>query len=177
MIRKHHSLCIALSCMLATASTPAMAAKKIKLKAGLWQIDSRFRLYGHDVPSVGNIIALGPETLKTHVQNMLLQNHMRINEDGTATICVTREQIAKNKFVHDENSGCRVGNGVRTGNTIHYDIHCDFPKGSGHTEVTIIDRTRWVASSSLQLTVRGINQNVANESMGTWLSATCPPSQ
>jgi hypothetical protein len=177
MIRKHHCLFIALGCMLAAASAPAMAAKKIKLKAGLWQIDSRFRLYGHDVPSVSNIIALGPETLKTHVQNMLQQNHMRISEDGTATICVTREQVAKNKFVYDENSGCSVGEGMRIGNTIHYDIKCDFPKGSGHTEVGIISRTRWVSSSNLQLTVRGINQNVSNESTGTWLSATCPSGQ
>src|SRR6478752_3643183 len=119
MIRKQDYLCIALACTLAAISTPAMAAKKIKLKAGLWQIESRTRLYGHDIPSVSNIIALGPKALNDHVQNMLQQNHMRINEDGTATICITREQIAKNDFVNDENSGCTVGEGMRIGNTIH----------------------------------------------------------
>jgi hypothetical protein len=66
---------------------------------------------------------------------------------------------------------------MRTGNTIHYDIKCEFPKGFGHTEVTIIDRKRWVSTSNLQLTVRNIKQNVGNESIGTWLGATCPPGQ
>ena len=167
---------IALACLVAITCSPALA-KNIKLKPGLWKIESRTRLFNRDVPYVSKIIALGPEALQVHVQSMLHQNRIRITDDGNATICVTAKQIAKNDFVNDEGSGCDVGNGMRTGNTIHYNINCTAPKGSGHTEVTITSRTHWVASSNLKITVRGITQDVGNESAGTWLSSTCPVGQ
>ena len=176
MIQKKTLNHIALACLLAATCSPVLA-KNIKLKPGLWKIESRTRLFNRDVPYVSKIIALGPEALQIHVQDMLQQNRIRITDDGNATICVTAKQIAKNDFVNDEGSGCDVGNGIRTGNTIHYNINCTAPKGNGHTEVTITSRTNWVASSNLQITVRGITQIVGNESAGTWLGNTCPLGQ
>lgn len=177
MIKKYHLTHITLACLLAATCSSALAEKTYKLKPGLWKIESRTRLFGRDVPYVSKIIALGPEALQAHVQDMLRQNRIKITDDGNATICVTAKQIAKNDFVNDEGSGCIVGKGMRTGNTIHYDINCTAPKGNGHTEVDIISRTRWVSSTALQLSVRNMQQTVANESIGTWLSATCPAGQ
>lgn len=177
MTKKHHGLCISLSCMLAFTATPAMAAKKIRLKPGLWQIDSQTALYGHVVPDVYTIISHGPVALQNHVNAMLLQNRVRIGDNGTATVCVTAKQIARNNFVNDQGSGCSVSKGKRSGNNIHYDIACEAPKGHGTTELVILSNTQWVATSRVKLTVRNLSQDVDNKSYGTWLSDTCPQGQ
>jgi hypothetical protein len=177
MIKKHRGLCVALACVLAATATQAMAAKKIRLKPGLWQIDSQTALYGHVVPDVYAIISHGPVALQNHVNAMLLQNRVRLDENGTATVCVTARQIARNQFVNDQGSGCSVSKGRRSSNNIHFDITCEAPKGSGQTDLAILSNTQWVATSRIKLTVRNLSQDVDNKSYGTWLGDTCPQGQ
>lgn len=168
---------VILASLLVTAPTPALAAKKIRLNPGLWQIESQTALYGHVVPDVYAIISHGPAALQNHVNAMLLQNRVRIGDNGTATVCVTAKQIARNQFVNDQGSGCSVSKGKRSGNTIHFDIACEAPKGNGTTELEILSSTQWVATSSVTLTIRNLSQDVDNKSYGTWLGNNCPQDQ
>jgi hypothetical protein len=177
MIKKHHLIRITLACLLAASCSSAALAKQIQLKPGLWQINSQTSLYGQVVPNVNAVLAVGPVALQNHVQNMLRQNRIRIDGNGVATICVTAQQIAENHFANDQGSGCTVGKGRRANNNIHFDISCEAPRGSGQTDVTILSRIQWTASTQLQLTVRGTVQNVGNQSKGTWLGSTCPAGQ
>lgn len=162
-----------LACLLGATSTHALA-KTYTLKPGLWQIESQTWLHGHVVPDMNALIGLGPAALQNHVQNMLRQNRVRIDGNGTATICVSAEQIAHNDFVNDQGSGCAVANGQRTGNNIHFDIRCDAPKGNGYTDVTVVNASKWVSYSKLDLTIRKTNQNITNQSFGTWINEHCP---
>ncbi len=161
--------------LLTLLSIHAMAgeSKKITPRAGLWQIDSQTLLFGHVVPDVGAMLRLGPEKLQNHVANMLQQNRVTLNGDGTANACVTARQIAKNDYVNYHGSGCYVSTARRAGNTLHFDINCEAPKGTGYTVVQLLDRTHWEANTRLTLTVRGITQNIDNKSYGTWLKASC----
>jgi hypothetical protein len=175
---KHALTSLALTGLLALCQPALSAPAKVHtLKPGLWQIESQTWLHGHIVPDMGALIELGPVALQNHVQNMLRQNHMRIAENGTATICVTAEQIAQNNFVNDQGSGCTVGAGQRKGNNIRFDMRCDAPKGGGYTNVTVINATKWASYSKMDLTVRKMNQNIVNQSFGTWVSETCPAGQ
>lgn len=177
MIKKRHLTHIKLACLLAATCSSAALADPIKLKPGLWQINSQTSLYGQVVPDVNSMIALGPVALQNHVQNMLRQNRIRIDENGAVTICVTEQQIAENHFANDEGSGCTVGKGKRSNNKLHFDISCQAPKGSGQTDVTIFSKMQWAASTQLKLTVRGAVQDVGNQSTGIWLSSICPIGQ
>ena len=173
MIKKHPLTHIALACLLAATLCQPALAKTHTLKPGLWQIESQTWLHGHRVPDVNAVINMGPVALQNHVQNMLRQNRMRIAENGTATICISAEQIAQNDFVNDQGSGCTVGTGKRTGNSLYFDIRCDAPKGNGYTNVSVISATKWVADSKVKLTVRNTTQKVVNQSFGTWLNDSC----
>ena len=149
MIKKHYYLCIALTGVLTATSTHALA-KTYTLKPGLWQIESQTWLHGHLVPDMNALIGLGPVALQNHVQNTLrkLQLHNKV--------------------------GCSVANGQRTGNNIHFDIRCDAPKGNGYTDVTVVNASKWVSYSKLDLTIRKTNQNITNQSFGTWINEHCP---
>jgi hypothetical protein len=154
-----------------------VAVSLVTLKPGLWKIESQSSLHGQAFPTVNTFLSLGPQALQDHIQNMLRQNRMRIHEDGTATICLTAQQIAQNRFIHDEGSGCTLSKGQRKGNNIQFAINCEVPKGSGQTYLEILSKTYWTASTQVNVTVRGMAQPIGNESSGTWLSATCPAGQ
>lgn len=179
MPTRHTMASLALTGLFAIACQSALAApaRIHTLKPGLWQIESQTWLHGHAVPDMNALIGMGPDALQTHVQNMLRQNHVRIDGNGIATICVSAGQIAQNDFVNDQGSGCTVGAGNRTGNNIRFDIRCDAPKGRGYTNVTLVSPTKWVSYSKADLTIRKLNQNITNQSFGTWLGETCPAGQ
>jgi len=154
---------------------PARADNEtIRPKPGLWKIDSMTALYGHVVPDVPSIIALGPAALQEHIANMLRQNHMRIAEDGTTLMCITAQQIASNVYVNDYGSGCLVSPGRRTGNTLNFQINCGAPKGTGNARVSMLTKSIWTARTHLELSIRGFIQDIDNISTGSWVSSTCP---
>jgi hypothetical protein len=173
MHRKKIALSIALASLVTSLPIHA-ATQSIRPSAGLWLIESQTALFGHVVPDVGAMIRMGPVPLQDHVNKMLQQNHVRMQEDGTATVCVSAQQIASKRFVNDEGSGCIVGQGRHTGNIIRYNITCSAPKGQGYTVVNILSKTRWRATTHLELTVRGVTQDVDNQSQGSWLGSKCP---
>lgn len=167
------TICIVMSCLL--VAVPAQAADtKFRPKPGLWEIDSQTALFGHVVPDVGAVVALGPAALQEHVGNMLRQNRVQLMGDGTARICLSAEQIASNVYANDYGSGCIVGKGRRTGNTLNFDITCGAPKGTGFTRVNLMSKSFWRATTHLELVIRGMTQDIDNISYGRWISATCP---
>jgi hypothetical protein len=153
---------------------PAFATEPpIQPKAGLWQVSSQTTWFDRVVPDVGKIIRMGPERLQTHIDNMLRQNHVRLNDDGTAALCVNEKQIASNVYVNDQGSGCTVAKGRRIGRILFFQIQCDAPSGSGLTTVKLLDSEHWEATTQLIVTVRGVAQHINNYSRGTWQSAEC----
>lgn len=154
---------------------PAQAAnEKIRPKAGLWRIDSQTALFGHVVPDAAALVSLGPQALQDHVEQILRQNRVRLEPDGSASACVTAEQVAANRFVNDYGSGCIVSKPRRSGNILMFDITCGAPKGFGTTRVQFLDKSTWKATTHLELLVRGILQQIDNVSYGTWVSKQCP---
>lgn len=166
-----------LTCLLFGAlSIPALAAPQIRTtpQAGVWQIESQTALFGHMVPDVSKIIRMGPQKLQNHINSMLQQNHARLNGDGTATLCVSEQQIASNDYVNDQGSGCAVSKAKRIGNILIFQTQCEAPSGFGVTTVRLLDSQHWEATSQFIVTIRGIAQNIDNKSYGTWQSARCP---
>lgn len=165
---------ITTSLLLCSLSFSALAApERVTPQAGLWQIESTTSLFGHAVPDLGNLISKGPQKLQVHINNMLQQNHTRLNGDGTASICVSEQQIASNDFVNDNGSGCTVSKGKRIGNVLIFQAQCEAPSGFGVTTMRLLDSKHWEATSQFIVTIRGIAQNIDNRSYGTWLSASC----
>lgn len=168
----HNALTLGL--LLGILSLPALAApERVTPQAGLWQVNSTTSLFGHVVPDLGNLISKGPQKLQVHINNMLQQNHTRLNGDGTASICVSEQQIASNDFVNDNGSGCTVSKGKRIGNVLIFQTQCEAPSGFGVTTMRLLDSKHWEATSQFIVTIRGIAQNIDNRSYGTWLSASC----
>jgi len=154
---------------------PALAApERITPKAGLWQVNSQTLWFDRVVPDVGKMILMGPQTLQNHINNMLQQNHARLNGDGTAVLCVNEQQIASNRYVNDNGSGCTVSQGKRIGNVLIFQTQCEAPSGFGVTTVRLVDSQHWEATSQFIVTIRSIAQNIDNNSYGTWLSKNCP---
>ncbi|MEZ5436693.1 MAG: DUF3617 family protein [Pseudomonadales bacterium] len=145
----------------------------VQPQAGLWQVESSTSLFGHVVPDLGKLIRQGPQKLQTHIDNMLRQNHARLNGDGTTSLCVSAQQIASNHYVNDQGSGCSVSTGKRIGNVIIFQTRCEAPYGFGVTTVRLRDSQHWEATSQFIVTIRGIAQQIDNTSYGTWRSESC----
>ena len=163
-----------LGLLLGILSLPALAApERVMPQAGLWQVDSTTSLFVHVVPDLSKLVRQGPQKLLNHIDNMLQQNHTHMNGDGTASICVSAQQIASNDYVNDSGSGCTVSRGNRIGNVLIFQTQCEAPSGFGVTTVRLLDSKHWEATSQFIVTIRGIAQNIDNKSYGTWLSASC----
>ncbi len=173
---KRHLGILVAAIAFATVTTSAHA-KKITLKSGLWRIDSQSFLYGHQVPDVQSILALGPGALQDHANQMMQQNHVAIDGNGVVTVCLSPTRIAMNDFVNANGSGCEVGKPRRIGNTLYYNIECQAPPGGGQAQVNILSRTEWKSTAAVNVTIRGVPQELSNQSTGTWLSAKCPAGQ
>ena len=163
------------SWLLFALSSPAFATQeRIMPKAGLWQVNSQTLWFDRVVPDVGKMIHMGPKKLQNHINNMLQQNHVRLNGDGTAAVCVSEQQITSNNYVNDNGSGCAVSKGKRIGNVLFFQTQCEAPSGFGVTTVRLVDSQHWEATSQFIVTIRSIAQNIDNKSYGTWQSANCP---
>ncbi|HQQ63835.1 MAG TPA: DUF3617 domain-containing protein [Pseudomonadales bacterium] len=164
-------------CLPAFAIPDNTTGNNVLLKPGLWKIQGSSALYGHTIPDIPALIGIGPEALQNQVTDMMHKNRVRVRDDGTVTICFTPKQIARNVFVNDEGSGCTVSKGLRRGNIIHFDIVCQAPKGDGGSDVILHSPTHWTAATSVNVSIRGMNQAITNTASGTWLGSTCPLGQ
>lgn len=164
-----------LNLLLYSLCANALAAQEhITPKAGLWQVNSQTLWFDRVVPDVGKMIRMRPQKLQNHIDSMLQQNHARLNGDGTATVCISEQQIASNDYVNDNGSGCTVSKGKRIGNVLIFQTQCEAPSGFGVTTVRLVDSQHWEATSQFIVTIRSIAQNIDNKSYGTWQSAHCP---
>lgn len=151
----------------AVAALPLSARADIKQKPGLWE--------GSVQMDLGSVMAnLPPETAE---QMKAMGIELPTAAPIRTQFCLTPEQAAQNVVpqVSDPQSGCKVTDSKRSGDTLTASVQCDGAmKGNGGMEVKLQSPESYSGLMKFSgMSDQGLPLNMTNEFSGKWMSASC----
>jgi hypothetical protein len=157
---------VMLSVLFASANVTAAG----KLKPGLWEMTVKSDAMKNAMKNVP------PEQLEKMKQMGIKMPAM--NEDGMVVkICMTKEMTDRDTPPHtgQSDSGCKMGEMNRSGDSYSVDMVCDGPnlKGTGKATGKFSSAESFSSTYDFKGTSHGQPANIHQESSGKWVGADC----
>ncbi len=161
--------------LFSAAGTSAWCADTIR--PGLWEVTTRSDLLG--------LAAHVPSDQMQQITSLARQYGLKMPRirDGAAIskVCITPEMAQQDipSHLYENQSGCAVVNGSRSGNHYQVELVCDHPrfKGNGRAEGVFSTPEHFTGKTEFNSTVQGAPLYVYAETSGRWIGAQCEVTQ
>ncbi len=171
------ALPLALTITVATViASPAQAASKPPMKAGLWEVKSLSReLNGKPLPDVSAMMAERmaqmPPEMRAKMAAQMKQHGVAMGGGGVK-VCISQEMIDTQRW-HQPEGKCQNSAVTQSGNTWTLSFSCQNPEAKGEVRTTFQGGDTYTSEVDMTMNRGGKDSTMRMRNEAHWLGADC----